>query len=61
MTMDQNKRHPQDLSGSRLSIVLVATAWQRIQHQIEEIRAATERIQAGPVSEVPIARQAPTE
>ena len=58
VTTDQNMRHQQNLAGRRLGIVvLMATAWPRVQHRIEEIRAAIAEVQAGQVREVPIPRQ----
>ena len=58
VTTDQNMRHQQNLAGRRLGIVvLMATAWPRVQHRIEEIRAAIDEVQAGQVREVPIPRQ----
>ena len=60
VTTDQNIRHQQNLSGSRLGIVvLMATAWPRVQYRIEEVRAAIDEVQAGQVREVPIPRQVP--
>ena len=60
VTTDQNMRHQQNLAGRRLGIVvLMATAWPRVQHRIEEIRAAVGEVLAGQVKEVPIPRQAP--
>ena len=39
VTTDQNMRHQQNLAGRRLGVVvLMATAWPRVQHRIEEIR-----------------------
>ena len=50
----------QNLSKRRLGlVVLMATAWPRVQHRIEEIRAAIDKVQAGQVREIPIPRQVP--
>ena len=55
VTTDQNMRHQQNLTGSRLAIVvLMATAWPRVQHRTEEIRAAIQEVEPGQVREVPI-------
>ena len=62
MTTDQNMRHQQNLAGRRVGlVVLMATAWPRVQHRIEEIRAAIDEVLAGQVKEVPIPRQVPDE
>ena len=39
--------------------MLMATAWPRVQHRIEEIRAAIEEVRPGQVKEVPIPRRVP--
>ena len=58
VTTDQNMRYQQNLTGYQLGIVvLMATAWPRVQHRIEEIRAAIGEVQAGRVREVPIPRE----
>ena len=55
VTTDQNMRYQQNLTGSRLAIVvLMATAWPRVQHRTEEIRAAIQEVEPGQVREVPI-------
>ena len=55
VTTDQNMRHQQNLTGSRLAIVvLMATAWPRVQHRTKEIRAAIQEVEPGQVREVPI-------
>ena len=55
VTTDQNMRYQQNLTGSRLAIVvLMATAWPRVQHRTKEIRAAIEEVQPGQIREVPI-------
>ena len=60
VTTDQNMRYQQNLAGRRLRIVvLMATAWPRVQHRIEEIRATIDEVQSGQVQEVPIPRQVP--
>lgn len=60
VTTDQNIQHQQNLAGRRLGIVvLMATAWPRVQHLIEEIQAAINEVQAGQVRETPIPRQVP--
>ena len=53
VTTDQNMRYQQNLTGRRLAIVeLMATAWPRVQHQTEEIRAAIQEVGPGQVREV---------
>ena len=60
VTTDQNIQHQQNLAGRRLGIVvLMATAWPRVQHRIEGIRATINQVQAGQVREVPMPRQVP--
>ena len=60
VTTDQNMRHQQNLAGRRWAVVvLMATAWLRVQYRIDEIRAAIDEVQAGQVREVPIPRQVP--
>ncbi len=55
VTTDQSIRHQQNLTGRKLAIVvLMATAWPRVQHRTEEIRAAIEEVRPGHVREVPI-------
>ncbi len=55
VTTDQNMRHQQNLADSRLAIVvLMATAWPRVQHRTKEIRAAIQAVGPGQVREVPI-------
>ena len=52
---DQNMRHQQNLTGSSLGIVvLMSTAWPRVQHRTKEIRDAIEDVRPGQVLEVPI-------
>ena len=60
VTTDQIMRHQQNLAGRRLGVVvLMATAWPRVQHRIEEIKEAIDEVRAGEVREVPIPRQVP--
>ena len=55
VTTDQNIRHQQNLGSKRLGIVvLLATAWPRVQHRTVEIRAAIEEVESGEFREVPI-------
>lgn len=55
VTTDQGMRHQQDLAGRKLAImVLMATAWPRVQHRTAEIRAAVEEMRPGELREVPI-------
>ena len=55
VTTDQNMRYQQNLTGSRLAIiVLMATAWPRVRHRTKEIRAAIQEVGPGQVREVPI-------
>ena len=55
VTTDQSMRHQQNLAGRKLAIVvLMATAWPRVQHRTSEIRAAIEKVRPGELAEVPI-------
>lgn len=55
VTTDQNMRHQQNLTGSSLGIVvLMSTAWPRVQHRTKKIRDAVEDVRPGQVLEVPI-------
>ena len=55
VTTDQNIRHQQNLGSKRLGIVvLLATAWPRVQRRTAEIRAAIEEVEGGEFREVPI-------
>ncbi len=55
VTTGQNMRYQQNLTGSRLAIVvLMSTAWPRVQHKTEDIRLAIEEVGPGQVREVPI-------
>ena len=60
VTTDQSMRHQQNLAGRGLGIVvLMATAWPRIRHRVEEIRAAIAKVRPGQVKEVSIPRRVP--
>lgn len=60
VTTDQNMRHQQNLTGRGLGIVvLMATAWPRIRHRVEEIRAAIAEVRPGQIKEVSIPRRVP--
>ena len=55
VTTDQNMRYQQNLTGRKLAIVvLLSTAWPRVQHRTEEIRTAIEEIRPGELREIPI-------
>jgi len=54
VTTEQSIRFQQNLAGMRLTIVLLATAWPRVQHRIAEIRAAIADTRPGELREVPI-------
>ena len=55
ITTDQNMRYQQNLSRRQLAIiVLLSTAWPKIQLRIVEIRAALGEIRPGELKEVPI-------
>ena len=55
ITTDQNMRYQQNLSGSRLGIlVLLSTSWPRIQLRIGDVQAVVDRMQPGDYREVPI-------
>ncbi len=55
ITTDQNMRYQQNLSRRQLAIiVLLSTAWPKIQMRIAEIRAALDEIRPGELKEVPI-------
>lgn len=54
VTTDQSMRYQQNLTGRRLAIVvLLATAWPRVQHRTAEIRQAIEEVGPGELREVP--------
>ena len=55
VTTDQNIRYQQNLAGRRIAIVvLLSTAWPRVQHRIEDIRQVIAEIGPGELKEVPI-------
>ena len=55
VTTDQNMQYQQNLTGRRIAIVvLLSTAWPRVQLRIEDIRAAIDGVQPGELREVPI-------
>ena len=55
VTTDQSMRYQQNLTGRRLAIVvLLSTAWPKVQHRTEEIRAVIDEIRPGELREVPI-------
>lgn len=55
LTTDQSIRHQQNLTGRRIAIVvLLSTAWPRIQQKLPEIVAAIDASKPGTVVEVPI-------
>ena len=55
VTTDQNMQHQQNLADRRIAmVVLLSTAWPRVQHRTEEIRKAIEEVQPGELREVPI-------
>ena len=55
ITTDQNMRYQQNLSGRRLAIiVLLSTAWPKIQMRIAKISAALDETHPGELKEIPI-------
>ena len=55
VTTDQSMQYQQNLTDRRIAIVvLLSTAWPRVQHRTEEIREAIEEVQPGEPWEVPI-------
>ncbi len=55
ITTDQNLRYQQNLAGRRLAVVvLLSTAWPKVQLRAEEIRTALDQIGPGELREVPI-------
>ena len=55
VTTDQSMQYQQNLTGRKIAIVvLLSTAWPRVQHRIEEIRKVIEEVQPGELREVPI-------
>ena len=54
-TTDQSMQYQQNLTGGRMAIVvLLSTAWPRVQHRTEAIRRAIEEVEPGQYREVPI-------
>jgi len=48
-------RYRQDLADRQLAVVvLLATAWPRVQHSTDDIRIAMEDVRPGELREVPI-------
>ena len=55
VTTDQSMRYQQNLTGRGLAIVvLLSTAWPRVQHRTQEIRTAIEDARPGEWREVTI-------
>ena len=55
VTTDQSMQYEQNLTGRRIAfVVLLSTAWPRVQHRTEEIRRAIEEVEPGQFKEVPI-------
>lgn len=55
VTTDQSMRYQQNLTGRGLAIVvLLSTAWPRVQHRTQEIRTAIEDARPGEWREVAI-------
>jgi hypothetical protein len=55
ITTDQNLRYQQKLTGRQLAIiVLLSTAWPRIQLRVDDIQAAIDAINLGDCVEIPI-------
>lgn len=55
VTTDQSMRYQQNLADAKLAVVvLLSTAWPRVQHRTEEIRTAIDEVQSGDLREVPI-------
>ena len=55
ITTDQNMRYQQNLSRRRLSIiVLLSTAWPKIQLRTADIRETLDEIRPGELKEIPI-------
>ncbi|MDE0132031.1 MAG: hypothetical protein OXQ32_07220 [bacterium] len=55
ITTDQNLRHQQNFAARRLAVVvLLSTAWPKVQLRVEDIRSARDQIDPGNVREVPI-------
>ena len=55
ITTDQNLRYQQNLAGRRLAVVvLLSTAWPKVQLQVADIRTALDEIGPGELREVSI-------
>lgn len=55
ITSYQNLRYQQNLARRRLAVVvLLSTAWPRVQLRVEDIRTALDQIGPGELREVPI-------
>lgn len=55
ITTDQNLRYQQNLADRRLAVVvLLSTAWPKVQLRVEEIRTILDQIGPGELTEVPI-------
>ncbi len=55
ITTDQNLKHQQDLSGRALRvIVLMTTAWPRIEKRVEQVQKALDELDEGGYAEVNI-------
>ena len=55
VTTDQNMRYQQNLADRRLAVVvLLATAWPRVQHRTDDIRSTIEDVRPEELREVPI-------
>ena len=55
VTTGPELQYQQNLTGRKIAIVvLLSTAWPRVQHRTEEIRKAIEEVQPGELREVPI-------
>ena len=55
VTTDQSMRYQQNVAGRGLAIVvLLSTAWPRVQDRTEDIRTAIEGVRPGELREVPI-------
>lgn len=55
VTTDKNMRYQQNLTQSKLAIVVLKhPAWWRVRHRVGEVQAAVERVEPGQVLEVEI-------
>ena len=55
ISTDQNLRYQQNLAGRRLAVVvLLSTAWPKVQLRVDDIRRALDQIGPGDLREVPI-------